>query len=158
MQNEQVIGLSVIISPYFIFSFQLTLSLILLERLEVTQLIKKVPACKETQSFITTITKPCHWTLSWTSSVLSTSSYPIFMRFILILSSHICLYLPVGLFSYFSKLHFDMIFPYMPISHSSVFLRFPDQSVVWISYFLPCKPACPGQLILFDLITITVSD
>jgi hypothetical protein len=38
-----------------------------------------------------------HWTRSWTWLIYTTLSYPIFLRAILILSSHLCLGIPVSL-------------------------------------------------------------
>jgi hypothetical protein len=51
----------------------------------VTQLIK--------------ISKSRHWTLSWASRIQFAPSIPISLRYILMLSSHLRLGLPIGLFS-----------------------------------------------------------
>jgi hypothetical protein len=62
------------------------------------QLDKKFPAFYGTQMFITVFTKVHHWTLSGAKCIQSTTSYPISLRFILILSFHLFLGLPSGLF------------------------------------------------------------
>jgi len=41
---------------------------VLLEKLTVTQLVKKVPAWYRTRRFITLFTRACHWSLSWDGS------------------------------------------------------------------------------------------
>ena len=69
-----------------------------LENLTVFQLAKKFPALYGTQWFITTFTSPRHLTLSWASSVESILPHLTSSRSILILSSHLCLGLPSGLF------------------------------------------------------------
>jgi len=37
-----------------------------LEKLRATQLVKKFPAFRGTQRFFKTLTRPYHWTISWT--------------------------------------------------------------------------------------------
>jgi hypothetical protein len=64
------------------------------------QLVKKFPAFYGIRRFITTLTSARHLSLSWASSIQSISPHPTFWRFILILSSHLRLGLPSGLFSY----------------------------------------------------------
>jgi hypothetical protein len=51
-----------------------------------------------TWRFITVFTKAYHWNLSWASWIHFTPSLPILLRSILMLSSHLCLGLPSGLF------------------------------------------------------------
>jgi hypothetical protein len=51
-----------------------------------------------TQRFITMFTKAHHCTLSWASRIQFASCIPIFLRSILMSSSHLCLCLPSGLF------------------------------------------------------------
>ena len=50
------------------------------------------------RKFITAPTTACHVSLSWARSFQSTTSAPICLIIILILSSHLCLGLPSGLF------------------------------------------------------------
>jgi hypothetical protein len=55
------------------------------------------PAFHGTRRFNTVFTRALHWSLSWAISMLSTPSYPISLRSILILSTHLRLSLPSGL-------------------------------------------------------------
>jgi len=50
--------------------------------------------------FITVFTTARHWPLSWASWTQSTPSYPVSLRSILILSCHLRLGIPSGLFPY----------------------------------------------------------
>jgi hypothetical protein len=70
----------------------------LLEKLIVTQLVKKFPAFYGTWRFITVFTRARHWSLSWARWIQSTHSHPTSLRSILILSPPLCLGLPRGLF------------------------------------------------------------
>ena len=74
------------------------LSRVLLEKLTGFQLVKKFPAFYGTRRFITTFTSARHLSLSWASSIHSIPPHPISWRSILILSSHLGLGLPSGLF------------------------------------------------------------
>jgi hypothetical protein len=68
------------------------------EKLIVTQPVKKLPVFYATRMFITVFTTARHWSLFWARWIQSTISHPITLRLILILSFHLCLYLPSGLF------------------------------------------------------------
>jgi hypothetical protein len=68
-----------------------------LEKLIVTQLIKKFLTFYGTRRFINVFTTACHWFLSWTRCIQSTTSYPLSLRSALILSSHVRLGLLSGL-------------------------------------------------------------
>jgi hypothetical protein len=59
---------------------------------------KKFPEFYGTRKFITVFTRTLHWSLSWARSIQSILSRPISLRYILILSTHLCLVLPNGLF------------------------------------------------------------
>jgi hypothetical protein len=50
---------------------------VLLEKLIVTQLIKKFLTFCETWMSLTVLTKPRHWTLSWASLIQSTPSHSV---------------------------------------------------------------------------------
>jgi len=70
----------------------------LLEKLRVTQLVKKFPAFYGTRRFITVFTTIRHWFLSSANWIQSTPSHPVHLRSILILPFHLLLYLTSGLF------------------------------------------------------------
>ena len=70
-----------------------------LEKLTGLQLGKKFPAFYGTRRFFTAFTSARHLSLSWASSIQSIPSYPTSWRSVLILSSHLHLGLPGGLFS-----------------------------------------------------------
>ena len=73
-------------------------SRVLLEKLTSLQLVKKFPAFYGTRRSITAFTSACHLSLSWASLIQSKTQHPTSWRSILILSSHLCLGLPRGLF------------------------------------------------------------
>jgi hypothetical protein len=50
-------------------SFQLTQCRVLLEKLTVTQLVKKFPTLYGPRGFMTVFTRACHWILFWASSI-----------------------------------------------------------------------------------------
>jgi hypothetical protein len=70
----------------------------LLEEPPIVQPLKKFPAFYGTRRFNTEFTRVLHWSLSWAISSQSTPSHPISLRSILILSNHLRLGLPSGLF------------------------------------------------------------
>ena len=71
---------------------------VLLEKLTGLQLVKKVPAFYGTRRFITAFTRFHHPSLSWASPIQSTCPQPTSWRSILILSIHLRLGRPSGLF------------------------------------------------------------
>ena len=71
---------------------------VLLEKLTGLQLVKKFPAFHGTQRFITALTSVRHLSLSWASPIQSINPRPTSWRFILILSTHLRLGLPSGVF------------------------------------------------------------
>ena len=74
-------------------------SRLLLEMLTSFQLVKKFPAFYGTRRFITAFTSARHLSLSWSSSIQSMPPQPTSWRSILILSSHLRLGIPSGLFA-----------------------------------------------------------
>ena len=106
---------------------------VLLEKLTGLQLVKKFPAFHRTRRFITTLTSFCHLSLSWSSPIQSIYPHPTSWRSILILSTHLCLGLPSGLF---------------PFSFPTKTLYTPLSS--------PICATCPAHLILLDFITHTI--
>jgi len=73
-------------------------SRVLLEKLTGSQLVQKFAAFYGTRRFITAFTSVRHLSLSWASSIQSIPSHPTSWISILILSSHLSLGLPSGLF------------------------------------------------------------
>ena len=71
---------------------------VLLEKLTDLQLVKKFPAFHRTRRFITTLTSVRHLSLSWASPIQSIYPHPTSWRSIVILSTHLHLGLPSGLF------------------------------------------------------------
>ena len=70
----------------------------LLEKLTGLQLVKKFPAFHGTRMFITVLTSIRHPSLSWARPIQSIYPHPTSWRSILILSTHLSLGLPSGLF------------------------------------------------------------
>ena len=70
----------------------------LLEQLTGLQLVKKFPVFHGTRRFITALTSVRHLSLSWASPIQSIYPQPNSWRSILILSTHLRLGLPSGLF------------------------------------------------------------
>ena len=71
---------------------------VLLEQLTGLQLVKKFPAFHGTRMFITALTSVRHLPLSWASPIQSIYPHPTSWRSVLILSTHLRLGLPSGLF------------------------------------------------------------
>ena len=105
---------------------------VLLEKLTGLQLIKKFPPFHGTRRFITALTSVRHLSLSWTSPIQSIYPHLISWRSILILSTHLRLGLPSGLF---------------PSS-------FPTKTL-YTALSSPIRATCPDHLILLDFITRT---
>ena len=94
------------------------------------QLVKKFPAFHATRRFITALTSVRHLSLSWASPIQSIYPHPTSWRSILILSTHLRLGLPGGLF---------------PFGLPTKTLYAPLSS--------PIRATCPAHLILLDFIT-----
>ena len=105
----------------------------LLEMLTDSQLVKKLPTFFGTLRFITTFTNAHHLSLSRATSIQSMPPYPTSWRYFLILSSRLCLGLPIG------------IFP----------SGFPTKTL-YTPLLSPICAACPAHLNLLDLITQTI--
>ena len=71
---------------------------VLPEQLTGLHLVKKLPAFHGTRRFITALTSVRHLSLFWASPIQSTCPHPTSWRSILILSTHLRLGLPSGLF------------------------------------------------------------
>jgi len=64
----------------------------------ITQQVHKFLAFYGTRRFITLFTRSRYWSISWARCIQLTTSHPISLRSILILSSHLRLRHPSGLF------------------------------------------------------------
>ena len=113
---------------------------VLLEKLTGLQLVKKFTAFHGTRRFITALTSVRHLSLSWVSPVQSIYPHPTSRRSILILSTHLRLGLPSGLFpSGFptKNLYTPSPHPYaphsQPISFFPSFLNFSNLNVNSVS-------------------------
>ena len=82
---------------------------VLLEKLTGLQLVKKFPAFHGTRRFITALTSIRHLSPTWAGPIQSIYPNPTSRRFILILSTHLCLAPPVDCFLQFP--HQDPIHP-----------------------------------------------
>jgi acetone carboxylase gamma subunit len=96
--------------------------MVLLEKLTSIQLVKNYPAFYGTRKFITAFTSFRHLPLSWASSIRSISPHSTFWISSLILSSHLRLGLPSGLFS--------LRFP-----HQNPVYDILQRSQAWYSYW-----------------------
>jgi hypothetical protein len=99
----------------------------LLEKLPIVQLLKNFPAFYGTRRFITVFTRALYWSISWARSIQSIPSHPISLRSILILSTHLRLGLPSGLFhsgfptNILYAFRFSPIRATCPVHHSFAF-------------------------------------
>ena len=103
---------------------------VLLEKLTGLQLVKKFPAFHGTPRFITELTSVRHMSLSKASPIQSIYPHPTSCRSILILSTHLRLGLPRGLFP----------------------SGFPTKTL-YTTLSSPIRATCPAHLILLDFIT-----
>ena len=101
---------------------------VLLEKLTGLQLVKKFPAFHGTRRFIIALTSLRHLSVSWASPIQSIYPHPTTWRSVLILSTHLRLGLPSGLF----PSSFPTKTLYIPLS--------------------PIRATCPAHLILLDFI------
>ena len=98
MWNTKLVGLSLYLVCKWTSYLLTPWCRVLLEKLTGLQLVKKFAAFYGTRRFITALTSVRHLSLSWASPVQSTYPQPTSWRSILILSTHLRLGLPSGLF------------------------------------------------------------
>ena len=110
-------------------------SWVLLEKLPASQLVKKFPAFYGTRRFSTAFTTARHLSLSWTNSFQSMPPHPTSWRSTIILSFHLRLGLPRGLFP----------------------SGFPTKTLCTHLLFT-IRASCHTHLVLLDLITRIIMD
>ena len=81
--------------------------------------VSQIPAFCWTRRFITTYTSARQLSLSWASSIHSMPPHPTSWRSILILSSHLCLGLPSGLFPHQNTVYASPLPHMCYMAHSS---------------------------------------
>ena len=108
---------------------------VLLEQLTGLQLVKKFPAFYGTRRFITALASLRHLSLSWASPIQSIYPHTTFWRSILILSTHLHLGLPSGLFpSGFptKTLYTPSPHPYAPHAQPISFFSILSPAQYWV--------------------------
>ena len=108
---------------------------VLLEKLTGLQLVKKFPAFHGTRRFITARISVRHLSLSWASPIQSIYPHPTSWRSIIILSTHLRLGLPSGLFpSGFptNTLYTPSPHPYTPHAQPISFFSILSPAQYWV--------------------------
>ena len=108
---------------------------VLLEKLTCLQLVKKFPEFHGTRRFITALTSVRYLSLSWASPFQSIYPHPTSWRCVLILSTHLRLSLPSGLFpsGFTTKtLYTPLSSPYAPHSQPISFFSILSPAQYWV--------------------------
>ena len=110
---------------------------VLLEKLTSSAASQEMPRIFGTRKYLTVLTSARHLSLSWANSIQSPQTPPTSWRSILILSSHLCLGLPNGLFPS-GFLTRTLIHRYIYTYHYSIIIQ---TSLFVLKFRLPkCKP------------------
>jgi hypothetical protein len=110
----------------------------------------ELPAFYETWRFIAVFTRALHWSLSWARSIQSIPSYPVSLRSILLLPTHLRLGLPSGLFpsGFPTTILYAFLFsPFVPRERDRIeyyslrtsLIRFIFEKLSHLKHFEPCK-------------------
>jgi len=88
----------IIYCPLLTQNLSIARSKVVLQKRIFCRAVRKLPAFHGTRRFITVLTTAGHLHLTWARSVLCIHSYPISLRFVLVLTSHLHLALLYSLF------------------------------------------------------------
>ena len=127
---------SIICSPERLIYLLTPWCRVLPEQLTGLQLVKQFTAFHGTRRFITALTSVHHLSLSWASPIQSIYPHPTSWRSILILSTHLRLGLPSGLFpSGFptKNLYTPSPLPYAPHAQPISFFSILSPAQYWVS-------------------------